>query len=100
MASDDKIILTAEEAISLLPEGEHIHNYINNVAGMFIGCDYTRESAEQHIRAAAACEIGGENCKRMKHALVVWSSADSLSFFATDPAKVEAMEQAKETADV
>jgi len=98
MASDDKIILTADEAISLLPDGEHVHNYINNVVNMFIGCDYTRDEAEKHIRAATACEIGGENCKRMKHALVVWSSADSLSFFATDPEKVEAMERAKEAA--
>lgn len=98
MASDDKIILTADEAIGLLPEGEYVHNYINNTPGMFIGCDYERPDAEKHIRNAVQCEIAGPGCKRMKHALAVWSSETSVSFFSTDMDKVEAMERAKETA--
>jgi len=98
MASDDKIILTADEAISLLPDGEYVHNYINNVANMFIGCDYTRDDAEKHIRESVACEIGGPHSKRMNHALIVWSTTTDMSFFATDPERVEAMERAKEAA--
>ncbi len=96
--SDEKIILTADEAISLLAAGENVHNYVNNVPNMFIGCDYSRDEAEEHIRKALACEIGGPSCKRMKHALVVWSTETSLSFFETDMEKVEAMERAKEAA--
>lgn len=98
MSSDDKIILTADEAISLLAPGENVHNFINNIAGMFIGCDYSRDSAEKHIRDAVECEIGGPACKRIKHALVVWSSKTRMTFFETDMEKVEAMERAKETA--
>lgn len=98
MASDEKMILTADEAIGLLREGDNIHNIINNIPGIFIGCDYTRADAEKHIRDAVACEIGGAGCKTMKHALVVWSSETRMSFFETDMNKVEAMECAKETA--
>ena len=90
--TDEKILLTADEAISLLPEGEYVHNFVNNVPGMFIGCDYERAEAENHIRKALQCEIGGDACKGMKHGLVVWTSKNSLSFFATDMAKLAAME--------
>jgi hypothetical protein len=97
MAADDKIILTADEAISLLPAGDDVHNYVNNIPGIFIGCDFSRADAEKHIRSAVQCEIGGSGCKGMKHALVVWATNNRMSFFATDMAKVEEMERAKET---
>lgn len=95
--SDEKIILTADEAISLLPGGEFVHNYANPSGGIFLGVDYERVDAEKHIREALQCEIGGERCKSMKHALAVWSSENRVTFFETDMAKVEAMERAKET---
>lgn len=95
--SDGKIILTADEAISILCDGEHVHNFINNAPGMFIGCDYARADAEKHIRAAVECEIGGPACKGMKHALIVWSSDTRMSFFQTDMDRVEAMERSKVT---
>ncbi len=93
--SDEKILLTAEEAISLLPEGPYVHNYKNPGVGLMIGIDFERDSAEECIRNAVQCEIGGPGCKSMKHALVVWKTERDLSFFETDMAKVEAMEQAK-----
>lgn len=93
--SDEKIILTAEEAESLLVDGDYIHSYRNPAAGMFLGCDFDRAQAIEAIRTAHALEIGGDNCKRMKHGLVVWDSPTSLFFFQTDPAKVEAMEARK-----
>lgn len=98
MASDDKIILTADEAISLLAPGDTVHNYAYPVAGIFLGVDYDRSDAEKHIREAIQSEIAGPGCKGMKHALAVWSSKNRVTFFETDMEKVEAMERAKETA--
>jgi len=95
---DEKILLTAEEAISLLPAGDSVHNYINNIPGMFIGCDYDRADAEEHIRKALQREIAGPGCQGMKHGLAVWSGEKSVSFFETDMTKLKAMEAAKETA--
>jgi hypothetical protein len=93
--SDDKIILTADEAISLLPPGEYVHNYANPGAGLFIGVDFDRADAEDHIRKAVQCEIGGPGCKGMKHGLVVWDSEKRCTFFETDMAKLSEMEAAK-----
>jgi hypothetical protein len=98
MTDDAPIILTPEEAISLLAAGEIVHNYANPTHGMFIGVDYSREYAEQHIRDAFAREIAGPNCKRMKHALAVWKNEDDRrpTFFETDAEKVEMMEASKQ----
>lgn len=93
--NDQKIILTPEEAESLLPEGENIHNYANPGPGMFVCYDYERADAIRAIRTALQLEIGGDACKRMKHALVAWSAETRCTFFQTDPAKVEAMEALK-----
>jgi hypothetical protein len=97
--TDEKIILTPEEAISLLPDGGYVHNYINNAPGLFIGCDYDRADAEAHIRKSVQCELTGPHCKRMKHGLAVWSSKTRVSFFETDMAKLEAMENKKAGSD-
>jgi hypothetical protein len=93
--SDEKITLTPEEAESILVEGENVHNYANPAPGMFVGCDYERADAIKAIRAALQLEIGGDHCKRMKHALVVWTSETRVLFFQTDPAKIEAIEARK-----
>ena len=98
MTDDTPIIQTPEEAISLLAEGEIVHNYANQTHGMFIGIDYSRADAEQHIRDAFAREIAGPHCKRMKHALAVWKNDGDRrpTFFETDSAKIEAMESIKQ----
>lgn len=90
---DEKLIITPDQAISLLVEGDTVHNYANPVAGMFVGVDFDRSDAEKHIREAIQCEIAGPGCKSMKHALAVWSSNDRVTFFETDMEKVEAMER-------
>lgn len=89
--SDEKIILTPDKAESILVEGERVHSYANPGPGMFIGCDYDRADAIKAIHSALQLEIGGEYCKRMKHALCAWTSKTRVVFFETDPAKVEAL---------
>ena len=93
--TEEKILLTADEAISLLPDGDYVHNYLNPNSGLFLGCDFEREDAEKHIRAAVQREIGGPSCQRMKHGLVVWKTEKELSFFETDMDKLKAFEDAR-----
>jgi hypothetical protein len=93
--SDKKIILTPDEAISILVDGPYIHNYANPAPGMFVGCDYDRDQAIEAIREAVALEIGGPNSQRMGHGLIVWTSETRLLFFATDREKLEALEARK-----
>ena len=93
--SDARIILTPDEAISLLLEGDYIHNYANPRGGLFLGVDYDREDAIEAFRKAKQIEIGGPGCKSMGHPLAVWESDDRVTFFAADMAKVEAFEASR-----
>jgi hypothetical protein len=93
--SDERIILTPEEAESILVDGEYVHNYANPGAGIFIGCDFERDGAIEAIKKAAQLEIGGDNCKRMGHGLVVWTTENRPLFFATDAEKLTALEASR-----
>jgi hypothetical protein len=91
--SADRLIITPEQAETVLPEGEYIHNFKNPV-GMFVGCDYERDDAIAALRNAEQIEIGGYQCKAMKHGLVVWKTDSDYSFFATDADSLEKLEAA------
>ncbi len=91
----EKIILTPEEAESLLPDGDTVHNYLNPNAGLMMGCDFSRENAVEALRKAVQIEIGGDGCKAMGHALVVWDTKQSYSFFEAEKGRVTDMEIAK-----
>lgn len=94
MASDDKLIITAAEAESLLHDHAYVHNFLP--AGLLmLGCDYERADAIAAFKAARQIEIGGDGCKAMKHPLAVFDAKGKLSFFEADMAKVEAFEAAR-----
>lgn len=95
MSDEDKMIITAAEAESLLPEGDYVHNYANPGAGMFIGCDYDREAAIEEFKKAVQIEIAGPNCKAMKHLIAVWHNKSHVTFFAADMDRLAAFEAAR-----
>ena len=88
-------ILTPEQAKSLLADGEYIHNYANPTDGVMIGADYKRTDAIDALNSAIQIEIGGEQCRAMNHALVVWENEHKCTFFATDPERIEEFEVMK-----
>lgn len=71
--------ITVEQAIEMLPDSEMIHTFRNSPS-MLIGADWPRDAVIEELRKAGAHEIerGGENCRRMKHALVLWTSLGPL----------------------
>lgn len=89
--SDDKIILTAAEAESLLADGDEIHNFINPQDSVLVGCDYERAHAIAGLRAAKRIELAGEIARSMKHPIAVWDDL-GVSFFEADMDKVAAFE--------
>lgn len=91
MDNDKKFILSADEAISLLADGEYIHNFISAPACL-VGCDYSRDEAIAAIRSAHSLELGGEQSKAMKHPIAVWKTASRVSFFAANMERVAALE--------
>lgn len=69
--SNEKIILTSEQALSMLPEGDRIHTF-RSAPMALIGADWDRDDLEKAIRENQ-CEVGGDQCQAMNHGLVVWT---------------------------
>lgn len=66
-----KKFITPKEAASLLNDGDHIHTFMNP-CGVLLGCDYTREEIIKKLKENPKnIEIGGDLCRKMKHAIVV-----------------------------
>lgn len=91
-----RLMLTAEEAESLLyDDREHVHNFMD-AGPMLIGVDYERAHAIEAFKAAKQIEIAGAGARGMNHAIVVWpGDGERYSFFEADPEKVDAMEKVK-----
>jgi hypothetical protein len=94
--ADDRVILTPEEAESLLRDKPTVHNYVV-APGMLIGCDFSWDAAIAAFKHATRIELAGENAKSTGHAIVVWEDDKSYeySFFEADMEKVVALEEAK-----
>ena len=61
--------LTIEQAIDILPQNEQIHCFIDAGFGL-VGADWNKEKVIETLESAESIEIGGEQCKILKHALV------------------------------
>lgn len=90
----DRLFLTKEQAISLLPKGKQVHTF-RNPNGMLIGCDWSKKRVIEKINDSGdkCLAIGGEASKSLKHALIIQTAGDSPLFVETDMDKVEAIEK-------
>ena len=66
--SDEKVFLSYEQAVSLLPDGDDMHVFLNP-NGMLLGADWSRK-AVLDILHKGECQIGGDMCISMGHGLV------------------------------
>jgi len=64
----EKVFLTAEQAVALLPDSDDIHVFLNP-GGMLIGADWSRAEAIKMLHRGK-CQLGGDMCMRMGHGLV------------------------------
>lgn len=92
--SDERLIITADEAISLLPSGKYVHNFAQGGMAL-IGCDYSRADAEKALRGASEIEIAGDMARGMKHPIACWESDNRVTFFAADMDKLDAFEASR-----
>lgn len=90
---EERIFLNAEQAKSVLLEGDSIHTFRNPSGGMMMGADWSRAKLEALLDKLPEgnIEIGGPTCKGMKHGLIAW--VDGPLFIECDTAKLEALEQ-------
>jgi hypothetical protein len=81
MANDsDRVKLTTEEALAMLPDGEYVHVF-KNPNGMLVGCDWDRSDVVDLITRAGA-ELSGDIATRMGHGIVCFEG-NSPAFIAT-----------------
>lgn len=94
-----KYELTYEEAVSLLPEGDSIHTFINGYYGL-IGADWSRDDILGKLKEAEkVIELTGEQAKKMKHGMAIRPNRDyyqdEVLFIETDEEKLSAFEKEK-----
>jgi hypothetical protein len=89
--SDDKIILTKDQAKALIGKRKQVHTFRSG-SSILIGADWSRKSIIDAIEKTDLIEIGGEACKRMGHGLVVWTVNDPL-FVEADKEEIEKLEK-------
>jgi len=85
--SEKRQFLTPLEAIALLPDGDEVHTFRNPGAGMLIGADWKRSEVIKALSESGPneIEIGGDECQRMEHAIVLWDGDSRPLFIANRP---------------
>lgn len=68
-----KNLINASQAISMLPEGESVHTF-RAVGIVLLGGEWNREFLIKAIRASKQIEIGGNNCRKIGHGLVIYTN--------------------------
>ena len=84
--------ITADEAISLLPDKSEIHTFINTPRTL-LGADWSREDVIERINTADKIEIAGEQARSMGHGLAVYDDSakyqSDILFVETDKDKLD-----------
>ena len=87
--------ITAEQAVSILPDGEHIHTFINGGLGL-CGADWSRADIIDKLNKSDKIELTGEMAKSMKHGIAAYNDTakyqSELLFIETDMGKLAVLE--------
>lgn len=74
------INLTKEQALKVAQfNGDNIHCFLSATFGL-IGADHSRTSFMEELEKAESIEVGGDNCRGMNHALVLWIGKEPYFF--------------------
>lgn len=93
-----KYYLKYDEAVSLLPNSENIHTFMNASFGL-IGADWSKEDILDKLKQADnVIELTGESARGMGHGMCVYSKnakyQSEILFIQTDEDKLSEFEQA------
>ena len=97
-ANEDRVFLTIDQALGLLPEGDIVHTF-RNPGGMMLGADWSRAAIEEEILRAEKRELTGGMAKAMGHGLVLFPKGaqrqGDLLFVATSKEALTALDVSK-----
>lgn len=87
----EKIYLTYEESIKILPEKEKIHTLIN-ASFALIGADWAMEEIMDKLKKSDVIEVCGEVARGMGHGICAYNKKatrrDEILFIETDNEKL------------
>ena len=89
-----RVSLTAEQAISVLPEGKNVHTFADANFGI-VGTDWSRENIIKRLECADHIELSGEIARAMNHGIYIYdkdANAEELIFIETNEEKLAALE--------
>ena len=90
--NNEKVFISADEAISLLPEKGMIHTFIDGGL-MIVGADWYRQNVIDKLKTADKIEIAGEGARNMGHGIVAYNKSakyqSDLLFIETDKDKLD-----------
>lgn len=66
----ERVTLTYDQAVALLPDGDTIHTYMDSGIAL-VGADWTRDSVLK-LLATGRPELSGPAATAMKHGIVAW----------------------------
>ena len=92
--SDKTVVLTPEQALGLLPDGDSIHVIVDATLAK-LGANWARGDVLDLIAQGNRCEVGGERCRTAGHGLVVWDRKRLLFVETRDGVDWEAFECAE-----
>jgi hypothetical protein len=70
MNDNERVFLSYEDAVELLPEGDHIHTFRSNIPGVLVGADWPRDELLEAMKNHRI-ELSGEMATGMQHGIVI-----------------------------
>lgn len=67
--ADDRVFLTFEEAVAMLPDGDTIHAFLNPATDVLLGADWSREDVLAGLRNGKP-QLAGSMATSIRHGLV------------------------------
>lgn len=91
-----KTYITAEQAISVLPDGDSVHTFYNPGFGL-IGADWSKADITDKLHNSDIIELTGPGARGMGHGICAYNKdakyQSDILFIETDEARVSALEK-------
>lgn len=93
----EKRELTVDEAISLLPDRNMVHVFVNSGMNALVGADHSLKSIIEKIKDAESLQLGGAMTISMGHGLVIFPKGakyqSDLYFVETDKEALDKLDK-------
>ena len=91
-----KTYITAEQAISVLPDGDTVHTFYNSGFGL-VGADWSKEDITDKLRRSDIIELAGPAARGMWHGICAYNKdtkcQSDILFVETDEDRLAALEE-------